>query len=64
MCDKARADAFQAMLEDAARGGANAVIAFRYDATELSPGITEVLAYGTGVRVARTDVEHPTGQAG
>ena len=39
------------MLEHAAQMGGNAVIGFRYDATEISPGITEVLAYGTAVSV-------------
>jgi uncharacterized protein YbjQ (UPF0145 family) len=31
--------------------GADAVIAFRYDATEFSQGTTEVLAYGTAVKL-------------
>jgi len=31
--------------------GANAVIAMRYDANDIADGITEVLAYGTAVRV-------------
>jgi uncharacterized protein YbjQ (UPF0145 family) len=50
MCDAARQDAFRHMLEDAARYGANAVIGFRYDTTEVGQGgLTEVLAYGTAV---------------
>jgi uncharacterized protein YbjQ (UPF0145 family) len=52
MCDKARADAYLEMLRHAAEKGADAVIAFRYDATELQNGVTEVLAYGTAVKVA------------
>ena len=51
LCEQARADAFQLMLNHARERGANAVIALRFDATELSPGITEVLCYGTAVIV-------------
>ncbi|MDB6020440.1 MAG: hypothetical protein JWQ04_297 [Pedosphaera sp.] len=51
LCEKAREDAFQLMLAHAGELGANAVIGVRYDATELSPGITEVLCYGTAVSV-------------
>src|ERR1700749_78823 len=51
MCERAREDAFQLMLEHAGQLGANAVVGVRYDATEISPGITEVLCYGTAVSV-------------
>jgi len=51
LCERARDDAFRQMLAHAAELGANAVIGVRYDATEISPGITEVLCYGTGVFV-------------
>jgi len=51
MCDKARNDAYSEMVDHANERGANAVIMVRYDATELQPGITEVLAYGTAVKV-------------
>jgi len=51
LCERARDDAFQMMLLHAQERGANAVIAMRYDATEVSPGITEVLCYGTAVVV-------------
>src|SRR3974377_1252276 len=49
LCERAREDAFGQMLAHAAELGANAVIGVRYDATEISPGITEVLCYGTAV---------------
>ena len=39
------------MIAHAGQLGANAVVAVRYDATELAPGITEVLCYGTAVYV-------------
>src|SRR5689334_8750143 len=51
LCEKARADAYQLMLEHARELGANAVVCFRYDANEVAAGITEVLAYGTAVIV-------------
>ncbi|HUA65324.1 MAG TPA: YbjQ family protein [Alphaproteobacteria bacterium] len=51
LCERAREDAFNLMLTHAGQLGANAVIAVRYDATEIAPGITEVLCYGTAVFV-------------
>ena len=51
LCEKARGDAYQLLLEHAYGAGANAIIAMRYDANEIAPGVTEVLAYGTGVVV-------------
>jgi len=53
MCEKAREDAFQLMLDHAAQSGANALIGVRYDANEVAAGVTEVLAYGTAVVVER-----------
>ena len=41
------------MLEHATEMGANAIIAFHFDATEIASGVTEVLAYGTAVVVER-----------
>lgn len=52
LCEAARSDAFKLMLQHAVVRGANAVIALRFDATEISPGVTEVLCYGTAVQVA------------
>jgi len=51
LCEKAREDAYELLLEHAAQHGANAVVAVRYDANEVAAGITEVLAYGTAVVV-------------
>lgn len=51
LCEQARDDAFRQMLEHAAERGANAVVGVRYDATDIGPGITEVLCYGTAVFV-------------
>ena len=53
LCEKTREDAYELMLQHAAEHGANAVVAMRYDATEVMQGVTEVLAYGTAVQVER-----------
>src|ERR1700760_718646 len=53
LCEKAREEAFQYMLQHAAERGANAIINMRYDANEVMNGVTEVLAYGTAVVVER-----------
>jgi uncharacterized protein YbjQ (UPF0145 family) len=53
LCEQARQHAFDLMLEHAEAMGANAVIGFRYDATEVAGGVTEVLAYGTAVVVQK-----------
>jgi uncharacterized protein YbjQ (UPF0145 family) len=55
MCEKAREDAFRLLLEHAAQSGANALIGVRYDANEVTSGVTEVLAYGTAVVVERQE---------
>jgi uncharacterized protein YbjQ (UPF0145 family) len=49
LCERARADAHNLMVEHAGQLGANAIIGVRYDATEIADGVTEVLAYGTAV---------------
>ena len=55
LCEQARAEAFAIMMQHATEIGANAVIGARYDATEISSGVTEVLAYGTAVVVEPTE---------
>jgi uncharacterized protein YbjQ (UPF0145 family) len=52
ICETARQEAYNLMLERATLLGANAIIAMRYYATEFAPGITEVLAYGTDVKLS------------
>ncbi|HVU26722.1 MAG TPA: YbjQ family protein [Verrucomicrobiae bacterium] len=54
LCEQAREDTFNLMLTHAGQLGANAVIGVRYDATEIAPGITEVLCYGTAVYVEKS----------
>lgn len=51
LAERARGQAFDTMLHQAHEAGANAVIAVRYDATEIMSGVTEVLCYGTAVIV-------------
>lgn len=53
LCEKTRQEAFEYMMEHAEQAGANAIINMRYDANEVMSGITEVLAYGTAVRVEK-----------
>lgn len=51
MCEEARRDSYEIMVRHGQELGANAIIAVRYDANEVSNGVTEVLAYGTAVVV-------------
>jgi uncharacterized protein YbjQ (UPF0145 family) len=55
LCEQTRSDAFDIMIQHATELGANAIIGARYDATEVSGGVTEVLAYGTAVIVEPLD---------
>ncbi|HZI88568.1 MAG TPA: YbjQ family protein [Pyrinomonadaceae bacterium] len=55
LCEDTRSDAFDIMIQHATEIGANAVVGARYDTTELSTGVTEVLAYGTAVIVEPID---------
>lgn len=49
VCEHARTEAYLMVLQHAAQLGANAIIGFCYDTTEIAQGMTEVLAYGTAV---------------
>jgi uncharacterized protein YbjQ (UPF0145 family) len=51
VCETARREAFQRMVKHAQEEGADAIIGMRYDATEFSANVTEVLAYGTAVKL-------------
>ena len=51
LCERTRAEAFGMMVAHAEELGANAVVGVRYDANEVMDGVTEVLCYGTAVRV-------------
>ena len=51
LCEQARGDAFKLMCRHADELGANAIIGVHYDATDVMAGLTEVLCYGTAVKV-------------
>ena len=53
LCEAARQDAYKEMIQHAEARGANAIIGMRYDATEIMNGITEVLCYGTAVKIEK-----------
>jgi uncharacterized protein YbjQ (UPF0145 family) len=61
-CDRARAEAFDILLAQAHRRGANAIVGVRYDATEIMSGVTEVLCYGTAVVVEPLEAYGETGR--
>ena len=51
LCETAREEAYEIMVSHAQMWGANAIISVRYDANEVTQGVTEVLCYGTAVEV-------------
>jgi uncharacterized protein YbjQ (UPF0145 family) len=53
LAEQARGEAYQLLVDHARHTGADAVIAMRYDANEIMEGITEVLAYGTAVKIEK-----------
>lgn len=55
LCEHARTEAFDLMCQHAQGLGGNAVVGVRYDATEVIPGATEVLCYGTAVVIEPAD---------
>ncbi|MFP5039939.1 YbjQ family protein [Parasediminibacterium sp. JCM 36343] len=53
LCENAREEAYQLMIQHGKEMGCNAIINMRYDANEVMDGVTEVLAYGTAVVVEK-----------
>ena len=53
LCEHARQEAYDLMVEHARQLGANAIIGMRYDANDVMDGVTEVLAYGTAVVIEK-----------
>ena len=51
LCERARSDTYELMVAHAEQLGADAIIGVRYDATEIMSGVTEVLCYGTAVKL-------------
>jgi uncharacterized protein YbjQ (UPF0145 family) len=54
VCEAARREAYDRMVQHALDIDAQAIIGMRYDATEFSQNVTEVLAYGTAVKLKRS----------
>jgi uncharacterized protein YbjQ (UPF0145 family) len=48
-----RAEVIQRMTEEAEAKGANAVVAMRFDTSEMGDTWTEICAYGTAVKLTR-----------
>ena len=53
MCEQTRQDAYEHLLAHAEELGANAVVGFRYDSSDLQDSATEVLCYGTAVVIEK-----------
>ena len=53
LAEQARQEAYDQMVKHAAQAGADAILGMRYDANEITDGITEVLAYGSAVTLER-----------
>lgn len=53
LCEKTRTDSYEIMIQHAEQLNANAVLGVRYDTTELMSGVSEVLCYGTAVKVEK-----------
>jgi uncharacterized protein YbjQ (UPF0145 family) len=49
MCEQARGEALESLLEHAQQMGGNAVIGLRYESSAVDDSATEVLCYGTAV---------------
>ncbi len=55
LCERTRTEAYQMMCDHAEANGANAILMMRYDANEISNGLTEVICYGSAVVVEKAD---------
>ena len=53
MLASGRSDATERLAVEAEAKGANAIIAFRFDTSELGSSWTEICAYGTAVRARK-----------
>jgi uncharacterized protein YbjQ (UPF0145 family) len=51
---ESRRDVMQRMIEEAEAKGANAIIAMRFDTSEMGATWTEICAYGTAVLVRKS----------
>ena len=53
LCEQTRSAAFSDAIDHARAMGANALVGVRYDATEIMPGVSEVICYGTAMRLVK-----------
>ncbi len=53
MLEEGRQHATERLVEEAEGKGANAILAFRFDTSELGSTWTEICAYGTAVKVRK-----------
>jgi uncharacterized protein YbjQ (UPF0145 family) len=53
LAEHARQEAYDLMVQHAEQMGADAIVGMLYDANDIMEGITEVLAYGTAVKIQR-----------
>lgn len=51
LCEQTREEVVKLLCQHAAQEGANAIIGFQYDTSDLLEGVTEMIAYGTAVYV-------------
>ena len=51
LLQRARDDAYSRMIADAKSKGANAIISFRFQTSTIAKGASEVVAYGTAVKI-------------
>ncbi len=53
MLAEGREEAIRRLVAEAEQKGANAILAMRFDTSELGPTWTEICAYGTAVRIKK-----------
>jgi len=53
MCEQARLQAYDSMVQHAKKAGANAIVGVHYDAAAVEATATEVLCYGTAVVIQK-----------
>ena len=53
LCEHARQEAYEIMIQHANQMGANGIVGVRYDANDVMDGVTEVLCYGTAVMLEK-----------
>ena len=49
----ARSQAYDRMIQDAEERGANAIVSFRFQTSSIAKGASEILAYGTAIKINR-----------